>query len=168
MKCSVVQCSVVQCSAVQCSAVQCSLLLYLFRSMHPVRFLLHWAQAHVRLKPFGRRCRSVCELRCLLAAFDTKQQQQQHIHHHDYHEQQLHQGLFCHNQVSLGKILDFFNLWRNLLMFLDTMEPRTENKSSSLEKTVLITWAQIYWIIALIVHKMTLKKIICKIGTSRG
>ena len=28
-------------------------------------------------------------------------------------------------------------------MFLDTMEPRTENKYSSLEKTVLIIWAQI-------------------------
>ena len=46
----------------------------------------------------------------------------------------LNQGLFCHDQVSLGNILDFFNLWRNLPMFLDTMEPRTENKNSSLEK----------------------------------
>ena len=47
---------------------------------------------------------------------------------------QIHQGLFCHDQVSSGKFLFFFNLWRNLLMFLDIMEPRTENKNSSLEK----------------------------------
>ena len=53
-------------------------------------------------------------------------------------------------------------------MFLDTMEPRTENKNSSLEKTVLIMWAQICEIIAYIVDKMTLKKIIFKIGASRG
>ena len=33
-------------------------------------------------------------------------------------------------------------------MLLDTVEPRTENKNSSLEKTVLITWAQICAIIA--------------------
>ena len=55
----------------------------------------------------------------------------------------IYQGLFCHDQVSSGKFLEFFNLWRNLQMFLDTMEPRTENKNSSLEKTVLIMWAQI-------------------------
>ena len=29
--------------------------------------------------------------------------------------------------------LAFFNFWHNLHMFLDTMEPRTENKNSSLE-----------------------------------
>ena len=34
-------------------------------------------------------------------------------------------------------------------MFLDTMEPRTENKNSSFEKkAVLIMWAQISGIIA--------------------
>ena len=33
-------------------------------------------------------------------------------------------------------------------MFLDTMEPRTENKNSSLENTVLIMWAQMSGIIA--------------------
>jgi hypothetical protein len=38
------------------------------------------------------------------------------------------------------------------------MEPRTENKKSSLENTVLIMWAQICGIFALIVHKMTYKK----------
>ena len=53
-------------------------------------------------------------------------------------------------------------------MFLDTMKPRTKNKNLSLEKTVLIMWAQICGIIAYIVHKMTLKKIISKIGTLRG
>ena len=46
----------------------------------------------------------------------------------------LHQGLFCHDQVSSGQILDFFNLGRNLRMFLDTLKPRTENKNLSLEK----------------------------------
>ena len=60
---------------------------------------------------------------------------------------QIDQGLFCHDQVSSGKSLEFFNLWRNLQMFLDTMEPKTENKNSSLEKTVLIMWAQIFGII---------------------
>ena len=78
------------------------------------------------------------------------------------------QGLFCHDQVSSGKFLEFFNLWHNLQMFLDTMEPRTENKKSSLEKTVLIMRAQICRIISEIIHDMTLKKIFCKIGTSRG
>ena len=39
----------------------------------------------------------------------------------------LYQGLFCHDQVSSGKYLEFFNLWRNLQLFLDTMEPRTES-----------------------------------------
>ena len=48
-------------------------------------------------------------------------------------KQILNQGLFCHDQVSSGKFLEFSNLWRNLQMFLDTMEPRTENKNSSLE-----------------------------------
>ena len=38
-------------------------------------------------------------------------------------------------------------------MFVDTMEPRTQNKNSSLEKTVLIMWAQIRGNIASIVHK---------------
>ena len=33
----------------------------------------------------------------------------------------INQGLFCHDQVSSGNILDFFNLGRNLPMFLDTM-----------------------------------------------
>ena len=46
------------------------------------------------------------------------------------------QGLFCHDQVSSGNFLEFFNLWRNLQMFLDPMEPRTENKNSCLDKTV--------------------------------
>ena len=45
----------------------------------------------------------------------------------------IYQGLFCHDQVSSGKILTFFILWRNLQMFLDTMETRTENKNLSLE-----------------------------------
>ena len=40
----------------------------------------------------------------------------------------INQGLFCHDQVSLGKFLAFFNLGRSLQMFLDTMEPRTENQ----------------------------------------
>ena len=57
-------------------------------------------------------------------------------------------GLFCHDQVSSCKFLEFFNFWRNLQMFLDTMEPRTENKKSSLEKTVLVMWAQICGIIS--------------------
>ena len=30
--------------------------------------------------------------------------------------------------MSFGKFFAFFNLWRNLRMFLDTMEPRAENK----------------------------------------
>ena len=50
----------------------------------------------------------------------------------------LHQGLFCHDQESSGKFVAFFNLRRNLPMFLYTMEPRTENKKISQEKTVLI------------------------------
>ena len=60
----------------------------------------------------------------------------------------LDQGLFCHNQVSSDKFLEFLNLWRNIQMFLDTMEPRTEKKTLSLEKTVLIMWAQMCGIIA--------------------
>ena len=80
----------------------------------------------------------------------------------------LDQGLFCHDQVSSGKFLEFFNLWCNLQIFLDTMDSKTENKNSSLEMTVLIMWAQICGIITKMVHKMTLKKIICKIGTTRG
>ena len=40
----------------------------------------------------------------------------------------LDQGLFSHDQVSSGRFLAFFNLRRNLQMFLDTMEPRTEKK----------------------------------------
>ena len=43
-----------------------------------------------------------------------------------------YKGLFCNDQVSS----------------LDTMKPRKENKNSSLEKTVLIMWAQICGIIA--------------------
>ena len=39
-------------------------------------------------------------------------------------------------------------------MFLDTMEPRTENKNLRLEKTVLIMWAQTSGKIAQIVQKM--------------
>ena len=35
----------------------------------------------------------------------------------------IDQGIFCHDQVSSGKFLEFFNLRRNLQMFLDTMEP---------------------------------------------
>ena len=53
-------------------------------------------------------------------------------------------------------------------MFVDTMEPRTENKNLSLEKTVLIIWDQICGITFEIVHEMTLKILICKIGTSSG
>ena len=53
-------------------------------------------------------------------------------------------------------------------MFLDTMEPSTENKNSSLEKTVLIIWTQICGKIAEIVHKMTLKKIIVKFRPQGG
>ena len=57
-------------------------------------------------------------------------------HNKDNHNQDVHEedGLFCHDQVSSGTFLAFFNLLRNLHMFLDTMEPRTENKNSSLEK----------------------------------
>ena len=43
----------------------------------------------------------------------------------------INQGLFCHDQVSSGKFFAFFYLWRNLQMFLDTMEPSTENKNLS-------------------------------------
>ena len=39
------------------------------------------------------------------------------------------QVLSCHDQVSSGKYLAFFNLWHDLHMFLDTMEPRTEDKN---------------------------------------
>ena len=57
-------------------------------------------------------------------------------------------------------------------MFLDTMEPRTENKNSSLEKkrkNCCIMWAQIHGKIAYIVHKMRFNKIVCKIwGIKRG
>ena len=38
----------------------------------------------------------------------------------------IHQGLFCHDQVNSGKFLAFFNLLRNLHMFLDIMEPRAK------------------------------------------
>ena len=44
----------------------------------------------------------------------------------------IYQDLFCHDQVSSGKFLAFF-LLRNLHIFLDTIEPRRENKNSSLE-----------------------------------
>ena len=54
-------------------------------------------------------------------------------HTGDPFSQLIYQGLFSHDQVSSGKFLAFFNLWRNLHMFLDTMEPRTENKNLSLE-----------------------------------
>ena len=58
----------------------------------------------------------------------------------------IYQGLFCHDQGSLGKFLAFFNLWRNLQTFLDTMEPRTENKNLGLEKKCFVLWPQIYGI----------------------
>ena len=67
---------------------------------------------------------------------------------HTLDQKCIYQGLFCHDQVSSCKFLKFFNLSRNLQMFLDTMEPRTENRNSSLEKTVLIIWAQICGIIS--------------------
>ena len=60
----------------------------------------------------------------------------------------LNQGLFCHDQVISGKFLEYFNLWHNLQMFLDTMEPRKENKNSSLAKIVLIMWPQMCGIIS--------------------
>ena len=31
----------------------------------------------------------------------------------------IYQGLFCHDQVSSGNFLEFFNLWRNLQVFSD-------------------------------------------------
>ena len=46
----------------------------------------------------------------------------------------IHQGLFCHDQVTPVKFLAFFNLWRILHMFLDNMELRAEKKNYSLEK----------------------------------
>ena len=49
--------------------------------------------------------------------------------------------------MSRVNFLPFFNLGRNLHTFLDTMEPREENKNLGLEK-----WAQIC---AKIAHKMT-------------
>ena len=63
--------------------------------------------------------------------------------------------VFCYDQVSLGKFLEFFNLSRNLNMFLNPMERRTENENSSLEKTVLVIWAQICEKNCNIVHKMS-------------
>ena len=56
----------------------------------------------------------------------------------------IYQGLFCHDQVSSGFFFAFFNLGRSLRMFLETMEPKAENKNSSLDKNVLIIWAQRY------------------------
>jgi hypothetical protein len=41
----------------------------------------------------------------------------------------VNQGLFCHDQVSSGKIFDFFNLGRMLPLVLDTLKPRTEKKN---------------------------------------
>ena len=43
-------------------------------------------------------------------------------------------------------------------MFLDNIELRIENKKSSLGKTVLQLWSQIFAKMAKLVHKMTLKK----------
>ena len=60
----------------------------------------------------------------------------------------VYQGLFCHDQVSSGEFLAFFNFWRNLQMFLDTIKPKTENQNSNSEKNDLIMWAQIRGIIA--------------------
>ena len=63
---------------------------------------------------------------------------------------------------------DFFYKECSLKIFKTILRQnvyQNENKNSSLEKTVWIMLAQICGIIALIVHKMTLKKIICKIRT---
>ena len=65
--------------------------------------------------------------------------------------------------MSSGKFLEFFNLWRNLHMFLDTMEPRTENKKSSLDKNCFDNEGSDMWKIPLIVHKITSKIIICNL-----
>ena len=43
----------------------------------------------------------------------------------------IDQGLFCHDQMSSGKLLAFFHLWHNLQMFLYTVKPKTGNKNSS-------------------------------------
>ena len=52
-------------------------------------------------------------------------------------------------------------------MFLNPMERRTENKNSSLEKTVLVIWAQICEKIATLSIKCH-KKIFVKLGTQGG
>ena len=57
----------------------------------------------------------------------------------------INQGLFCHDQESSGNFLEFFNLWHNLQMFLYTMEPRTENKNSSLEKKTFDNVGSCVW-----------------------
>ena len=45
-----------------------------------------------------------------------------------------HQGLFCHDEVSLGKCLAYFNLWRNLHMLLDIIKPCADKKKLKFRK----------------------------------
>ena len=54
------------------------------------------------------------------------------------------------------------NLKRNLHMFLEILEPKVKNQKKSLEKTVLIEWSQICNKINKFVHKISLKKKVCR------
>ena len=53
-------------------------------------------------------------------------------------------------------------------MFLNILEFRVENKKKYLEKPVFVIWSQTYGNMALIVRKVTLKKIVFKIWTFMG
>ena len=47
-------------------------------------------------------------------------------------------------------------------MFLDILEPKVKKQKKSLEKTVLIKWSQICKKINKCVHKISLKKKVCR------
>ena len=59
------------------------------------------------------------------------------------------------------------NFTRNLRMFLESFELGVQNKNNSLGKTVLKMWSQICGKIAMLVHKITLKKKCKKVKTHK-
>ena len=80
----------------------------------------------------------------------------------------LHQGSLDHVKVGPTPVLELHNLWRQILMLLDILEFRIENKKKYLEKTVLVMVSQTCGKMANIVRKVTLKIIISKIWTFMG
>ena len=121
--CSFVQNNVEQCSAVQCSAVQCVLNIFYSNTI-----LIVWWTSSIFIflsldiiRVFQMFCTRQIYCICLHAF-------QNLVYFFVF---MINQGVFCHDQVSLGKFFAFFNLLHNLHMFLDIIERRKENKNSS-------------------------------------